>query len=624
MDTAPPSTASQFRLKRYFSIASGILMLGVVLPLAWAYYSSEVAEHIEIAGSRNEALAQTYANALWPEFGGFLLQPDLDAAARGAHPATRALDARIREMARDGVVLKIKVYNLSGTAVYSSVLREIGENKSSNPGFLAAREGRLINDLTHRGKMSITEGDIHNVDVVSTYIPIRLAGSGEVTAVFELYSNVTETVARIEKVTLKLLAVLIGVFLLLYLCLLAIVSHADRLLRRQYAELLASEERAAFASRAKSEFLSNMSHELRTPMNAILGFAQLLETEPDAPLSPNQGRFVRQILKAADHLLGLINQVLDLSRIEAGKLTLSLEPVDLDALLDDALPMVQHLMEQHTIARIDRGLDEACVVADYSRLKQVLLNLVSNAIKYNRPGGHVRIVSRRVGDRVRITVSDTGQGIEAARLGELFQPFNRLGVEASAVEGTGIGLALTKHLVEAMHGHIGVDSQPGIGSTFWLELPPVASDSRPPVSAAKPPPSPSASPLAADAKRVLYVEDNPANVLLMEELVRRLPGIELTSVHTAELGIAYARSHRPDLVVMDINLPGMDGIAALHALRAEPETSRIPVIALTASALESDIQRGLAAGFDGYFTKPIQIDAFTRTLLESLAGERRG
>jgi signal transduction histidine kinase/CheY-like chemotaxis protein len=499
--------------------------------------------------------------------------------------------------------------------------------------------------------ISGTEGEIHNVDVVSTYIPIYRENSREVMAVFELYSDVTDTVARIQTVTIRLLFALLAVFFALYLSLLAIVARADRFIQRQYLALAdseaglkaqkealereikerlqieealrRSEEVAASASRAKSEFLSSMSHELRTPMNAILGFTQLLETEPDAPLTESQQRFVRQIMKAGSHLLALIDQVLDLARIEAGRLTLSVEPVSLSAVLDETLPMVQHLAAKTGIAPITVDVDDFRVAADYGRLKQVLLNLLSNAIKYNRSGGSVAVSARASGEQVLIAVADTGKGIPAARLGELFKPFNRLGLESAAIEGTGIGLSVSKQLMEAMGGSIGVESGEGSGSTFWLLLPRAAAsrDAAAPAAKSAAVEEPMAIGEISAERVILYVEDNPANVVLMEELVRRFTGVRLVSAHTAELGIAMASHLAPDLIIMDINLPGIDGFEALARLRSNPETERIPVIALSANAMPSAIQRGLAAGFRSYHTKPIQVDAFSRVVSDLLAGE---
>lgn len=618
----------RFRLKRYFSIAAGLLLLAVALPLVAAYYYSEVREHTTLAGTRNEMLARVYANLLWPTYGTFLLDSSVSLESRRNHPTTVQLDAAFRQMSHEAPVIKMKVYNLDGVAVYSSVLKEIGENKSANSGYQSARGGKLFNELTHRGSMSATEGQIENVDVVSSYIPIQFDASGKVTAVFELYSNVTETVGRIETVTMRLLFVLLAVFLLLYLALLAIVGRADQIIVRQYERILESEEKAEAANRAKSDFLSGMSHELRTPMNAILGFAQLLQSEPKAPLAPSQQRFVHQIIKAGEHLMGLINQVLDLSRIEAGKMQLSIEPVPLQAVCDESLPLVQHLAGSMELQPIETDVGDVQVMADYGRLKQVLLNLMSNAIKYNRRGGAVKVQAVAHDGEVQIRVSDTGEGIAAERQQELFQPFSRLGIDSSEIEGTGIGLVLSKHIVEAMGGRIGVESTPGQGSTFWIRLPLAlpASQLQTPDAAASPDSATPAGDRVAPVRErlVLYIEDNPANVLLMEEIVGRLGGIRLQTAHTAEIGLGLAQLERPAVIIMDINLPGMSGLQALQQLRSDPQLADIPVLALTANALEGDISRGLAAGFNGYYTKPVQIDVFSAALTEMLERRRNG
>ena len=636
----------KFRLRRYFSIASGLLMLAVVLPLAYAYYYSEIREHTIMAGMRNEMLARTYANALWPSFGAFLLREDIADAARKGDVNTKLLDERIRQMSREVPVVKIKVFNRSGKAVYSSVMSEIGEDKSGNSGFIQASKGKLVNELTYRGKMSATEGEIENVDVVSTYIPIHVGGTGEVQAVFELYSDVTQAVARIEIVTMQLLAGLVAVFLLLYLSLLAIVARADRIIQRQYLALeesethlqakarelereiqerieaeqalRRSEEVAASASKAKSEFLSSMSHELRTPMNAILGFTQLLETEPDAPLTETQKKFVHQILKAGSHLLGLIDQVLDLARIEAGKLSLSVEPVGVKALVEEALGMVQHMLSQRNITPVTVEVGDLRVAADYGRLRQVVLNLLSNAVKYNRPGGQIWVSASEAGGKVKIAVKDTGPGIPCERLDELFKPFSRLAMQSGDIEGTGIGLALSKRIVEAMGGEIGVDTTEGEGSTFWLTLP----VTRPAQTAALDAKSETLGAVANaqdGIKTILYIEDNPANLMLMQELVKRIEGVRLISAHTSELGLALAQQEQPQLIIMDINLPGMDGYQALAALRRDPLTSQILTMALSANAMKTDIARGLAAGFLRYHTKPVRVDEMTQSILDALA-----
>lgn len=397
--------------------------------------------------------------------------------------------------------------------------------------------------------------------------------------------------------------------------------HVDISARKAVEEeLVRARQEAERANQAKSEFLSSMSHELRTPMNAILGFAQLLQADPALPQEARAD--VDEILKAGQHLLQLINEVLGLSRIEAGRVDLSLEPVELRALTAEAVALVLPLAQARAITLEAVPADEEVVVrADRTRLKQIILNLLSNAIKYNRPQGRVQLLLEVGPQRVRLLVSDTGPGIPAERLGELFQPFNRLGAEASEVEGTGIGLVIARRLVEMMGGHIGVESVVGAGSTFWIELPradAAAVRAAATAAVAAPPPGVSAE-AAAPRHTVLYIEDNPANLRLMAQVLARRPGIELLTAHTASLGLELARTRRPDLIVLDISMPGLNGYQVLAMLREDPATRTIPVVALTANALPGDVQRGRAAGFDDYLTKPIDVPRLLQRIDELLA-----
>lgn len=385
--------------------------------------------------------------------------------------------------------------------------------------------------------------------------------------------------------------------------------------RVDVTELRQAQEDAQKANRAKSEFLSSMSHELRTPLNAILGFTQLLLTNRRDPLSDMQGQYVDHILKAGEHLLELINDVLDLARIEAGKLTLSLEDFVPDALVAESLHIAETLAAPRRVTVIDgrRGPLPA-IRADYTRLKQVLLNLLSNAVKYNRSGGSVTLAAEARDDGfVRFTVRDTGCGIPEERLPTLFEPFNRLGAEGTDVEGTGIGLTITKILVERMDGRIGVRSTLGEGSVFWVEIPAAQGTPRfkgrqRTLLPAPPSPSPDTAPVGKSRWLVLYVEDNPANLRLMEEICDDLGDVALISAHNAELGLAVARERKPDLILMDINLPGMDGLQAMTHLRDDPRTRDIPAIALSANAMQAAIKRAYDAGFRDYLTKPVVVD----------------
>ena len=374
------------------------------------------------------------------------------------------------------------------------------------------------------------------------------------------------------------------------------------------------------ASLAKNEFLSRMSHELRTPLNAILGFAQLLEMDP---LPVEQSESVAHILKGGQHLLELINEVLDISRIEAGRLTLSPEPVHVGQVLQEALEMIAPLAAQRAI-RVGGDLGDAdyYVLADLQRLKQVLLNLLSNAVKYNNPGGALSVSCGHVlGDRLRISVRDTGRGIPPEKMSQLFVPFARLGAEQTGVEGTGIGLAVSKGLVEVMGGEIGVESAVGQGSTFWVELPLVESQlQRAQRMWQDNLPASEDGTVSVSAGTVLYIEDNLANLELLQRILADRPQIKLVAAMQGRMGLDLARQHRPDLILLDVHLPDLPGEEVLRRLRADPLTWAIPVVIISADPTSGQTERLLAIGAYGYLAKPIDIKQLLRTLDESLRG----
>lgn len=393
------------------------------------------------------------------------------------------------------------------------------------------------------------------------------------------------------------------------------IEHA---LQENNVELQNARATAEKANLAKSEFLSSMSHELRTPLNAVLGFAQLMATETPPP-SVSQKQSIDQILAAGWYLLRLINEILDLAMIESGKVTMSREAMSLADVLEDCRAMIEPQAQKRGIQMSFPRFDNLYYVhADRTRVKQVMLNLLVNAIKYNRDGGKVTVQCAMSGDsKVRVSVTDTGAGLAPDQLEQLFQPFNRLGQENSGEEGTGIGLVVTKQLVELMGGVIGVTSVPGVGSVFWIEL------------------SASSAPAlvfggagefgldelgqvgrGADSSQriLLYVEDNPANLALVEQLVARRSDLKLLTAVDGDLGVQLARREQPDVILMDINLPGISGFEALEILQKDPETARIPVMALSANAVPRDIEKGLEAGFFRYLTKPIQVKEFMNAL----------
>ena len=392
--------------------------------------------------------------------------------------------------------------------------------------------------------------------------------------------------------------------------------------RKRTEEALWKAREADQANQAKSEFLSRMSHELRTPLNAILGFAQLLEIDS---LNPEQDESVGHILKAGRHLLELINEVLDISRIEAGRLSISLEPVPLGGLVQETLDLITPLAAKASV-RLDAGavdIPDRHILADRQRIKQVLLNLLSNAVKYNRPGGTVSLSYGETPEgRLRINVRDTGPGIPPEQMERLFIPFDRLGAEQTGVEGTGLGLTLSKRLVELMDGTLGVQSTVGQGSTFWVEMALVESPLARPDQDLKNALAPTAAPAPKETRTVLYVEDNLSNLELLQRLLAHRPGIRLLPAMQGRLGLELAREHRPDLILLDLHLPDVQGDEVLRRLREDPDTRRIPVVIISADAMPIQINRLMAAGARAYLTKPLDIKKFLDLLYEILREPR--
>jgi PAS domain S-box-containing protein len=393
-------------------------------------------------------------------------------------------------------------------------------------------------------------------------------------------------------------------------------KRIDQQLHQAKEDAERAREDAERANKAKSEFLSRMSHELRTPLNAVLGFGQLLEMDG---LDPEQLESVHQILKGGRHLLDLINEVLDISRIETGRIALSPEPVQVKEALSSAVELVRPIARERGI-RIkteDPDAGDRYVVADRQRLRQVLLNLLSNAVKYNREGGGVTIRTAEIqGDGLRVSVSDEGAGIAMEKMDRLFTPFDRLDAEATGVEGTGLGLALSKRLVEAMGGIMSVQSVVGQGSTFSVELPLTES---PEVRYERVRAEGGALPSIPDGSHtLLQIEDNPANLKLVERVLEAVPQLNVISAPQGRLGVDLARQHEPDLILLDLNLPDLSGFEVLRILRADPATRDIPVIVISADATKEQITRLLDAGARAYVTKPLDVTLFVKVVGDAL------
>jgi signal transduction histidine kinase len=381
------------------------------------------------------------------------------------------------------------------------------------------------------------------------------------------------------------------------------LSDANDVLQHINHELEQARAEADQANRRKSEFLSRTSHELRTPMNAILGFAQLLEGED---LTDEQTQSVTQILTAGWHLIELINEMLDLGRIESGQLSLDLLATPTHEVIEEVVHLFEPLAEPSKI-RFRLDVRNGTVLADRKRLKQILINLISNAVKYNRPGGSVVVTAGPLGqDRFRISVADTGQGIPSDSMQKLFEPFERLGVQESFIQGAGLGLSVTKRLVEAMDGTIEIESRLGEGSVFIVVLPRVEE----PPEREVPEQDPHGAVVHATRGTVLCIEDNPSNLLLLERALLRRPGVRLVSATEGRRGVSIATDLAPDLIVMDLDLPDIDGEEALSLLLGDARTREIPVVVVTADATSERMQRLLASGAREYLTKPLDVRRF--------------
>jgi PAS domain S-box-containing protein len=386
-------------------------------------------------------------------------------------------------------------------------------------------------------------------------------------------------------------------------------------------------EQAELASRAKTEFLARMSHELRTPLNAILGFTQLMETET---LGPSLAESVGHVSRAGKHLLSLINEVLDISRIDAGRFALSPEPIEVHGFLSDSIESIQPMATRHAIAiDLEPAIAEAPplqVLADRHRVHQVMYNLLSNAVKYNRAEGRVAVRYRVDGPRIRITVADTGRGIEPEKLSRLFLPFERLGAESTDIEGSGIGLALSRGIVNALHGELHVESHVGEGSTFWLTLPrgdeiSPMDETQPVAGSVATDPAPPAAPASDARQTLLYIEDQDLNLRLVERILNTRPQYRLITATLGNTGLELARSQQPDLILLDLNLPDMTGDEVLHRLKADAAVRHIPVIMVSADAMGERVEHLLRLGAVDYLTKPYKLEEFLRVIQKNLKNE---
>jgi len=623
-----------FPLLRYLSLTSFTalgLVAAVVIVMNRNMAVDQLIEGGEVA---HIALTQAFANSMWPRFSGYLTRVErLDGDALRARPETAEIREAIRTLTHGLPVLKVKIYNPDGLTVYSSTEAQIGEDKRSNPGFLsAARDDKPASKLSRRGKFSSFSGEVYDRDIVETYAPIHAllpGGEGEVEAVFEFYSDVTPLMVQIDQVQKKLLLSLSALFGTLYGALFLIVRRADRILKRQYSEILANQQalrreklQAEAAERAKSEFLANMSHEIRTPMTAILGYAERLLEQgrtDDAPLGEIEA--LETIHRNGEHLLEIINGVLDLSKIESGRLEPQLSPFSPTALVEEVVTLMRPRADEKGLTlefEVD-GSVPAAVESDPTRIRQVLINLIGNALKFTE-AGIVRVTVGHHGQSanpmLQLTVSDTGIGMASAQTGEMFEAFTQADAAATRkFGGTGLGLAICDRLTSLMEGTIEVESQPGQGSVFRVNLPVGVVDGAELVPGNRKLSAPdewrrsraAERPSLPPGGRILVAEDGLDNQRLIVETLEDA-GAEVEIAENGAIAMKLAleeqeRGHAFDVILLDMQMPVLDGREAVRRLRSMGYDR--PIVALTAHAMSGDRQKCLDAGCDEYASKPI-------------------
>lgn len=611
-----------FKLVRYFFVVSIVTFILVTVSLAMIYRETARNHVTELGEKKNVALAQSFANSLWPEFAPLVSSSSgLSGDQLRSDPRTPRLHQAVVAQMAGLSVRKVKFYNLEGLTVFSTEASQIGQDKSSNLGYLSARSGKVATELQHRDTFSSFEGEISNRDLLSSYIPIRRSPGEPVEGVFEVYDDVTPLLQEMGRSQRTVIIWVVTILALLYITLFLVVRNADRLIRRQYVkiqevntELAVARDHALEANEAKSDFLARMSHELRTPLNAIIGYSEMLTDEAKDSGQESYVADLQKIRSAGKHLLQLINDILDLSKVEAHKLELYLENFEVAPLVQDVATTIKPLAEKNAnTLEVHAAGNLGAIRADMTRVRQVLFNLLSNACKFTEKGTvSLDVTRQRVDSRDWLTFSvhDTGIGMTPEQLAKLFQPFTQ--ADSSTTRkygGTGLGLAITKRFCEMMGGDIVVHSEVGKGSTFTFRLP---AD----VSALKIEAAPTeAASVGTGASTVLAIDDDP----VVHDLLRRFlakEGFVVESAMGGEEGLRRARELHPDVITLDVLMPGMDGWAVLAALKADTELARIPVIMLS---IVDDKNLGFTLGASDYMSKPID----NKRLVAVLKGYRR-
>lgn len=474
-----PGWAAKLRTLTIIVGVSSFMIMGAAAAVLGHFIARSAFDNIAVV-AQNTALSlnQLFSNAIWPRYAGFVAsahQWDPETLAR--HPATRDLLVEAEVLTVGTSILKFKIFDTRGLTVFSSRVDEIGSNKYDSPGLKKALAGEITSVLEHRARFAAARGDISDVHIVQSYLPIREIPGGPAVAVLEVYTDVTGTYVLVQDGTRKTIAIILGVLLIAFLMIVVVTHRAERELenrRRENSELLVARQQAETANRSKSLFLANMSHELRTPLNAIIGFAEMIQGQYLGPVAEKRYiTYAEHVLDAGRHLLLIINDVLDLSKIEAGKMAVEASSVDAADLVRSTLRLVQRDADTAGIAIAAELPDDLPdVLADPGKLKQVLLNLLSNAIKFTAGGGHVTVTAARTDNFLLISVNDTGIGIDPQHMAQALAPFGQIGHPfVTRAGGTGLGLPLSKQLVELMRGELLIDSTPGVGTSVQIRLP---------------------------------------------------------------------------------------------------------------------------------------------------------